>query len=514
MFICTPAQMKIAEANTVEKGETYIGLMEKAGYACAAEILNCCNVKGRNVLLLCGKGGNGGDGFVIARLLCEAGANITAALLCGKPSGIALEEMEKLSGKDVKLINGDDIDISAEYSVIVDAVYGIGFHGELPENVRNIFARLDNTDAFKFAVDIPSGVDSVTGEVSKGIMSFDFTAALGALKTGMKLSPAKNHCGRIKVLDIGISDDCFEKIGFVPRLADEKTAAAAIPLRTEKSHKGNFGRLLIIGGSRNMSGAAALNVTGALRSGAGLVKLASVKNVIDRAGSGIFECTFLELPENGSGAISADSLTELLKAAENSSAVAIGSGLTVCDDTKKITGEIIKCCGRNNIPLIIDADGLNALGSGIDIIKNANCRAVLTPHVGELARLLGKTSAGIIGDRLSAAAELSVKTGAVVIAKGMPTYIVSPDGRAFASFTGNGGLSRGGSGDVLTGVVSGICSSNMGDRIFESAAAGVYIFGLAADLAADKLSMTGMLPSDAAAQLPFAFKIIEKHLSE
>lgn len=516
MFICTPAQMKIAEANAAEKGDTYIGLMEKAGAACAQEILRRRDAAGKNVLILCGKGGNGGDGFVIARLLSEAGAKVTAALMCGKPSGIALEEMEKLSDTDVKIVDGGDIAFSVSYSVIADAVYGTGFHGELPENVRDIFSRLDDLPAFKIAVDIPSGANAITGEISDGTMSFDVTVALGALKTGHKLSPAKDRCGQIVTADIGISDGCFEAIGYVPRLMDEKTAAAAIPPRTEHSHKGSFGRLLIIAGSRDMSGAAALNVTGALRSGAGLVRLAAVKNVIDRVGGGIYECTFTELEENESGAISASDrdLHELMNAAGNSTAVTIGSGLTVCDDTKRITEEMIKYCGEHNIPLIIDADGLNCLGSSIDIIRNANCRAVLTPHVGELSRMLGTDTRTVLSDRLSAAAKAAEITGAVVVAKGMPTYIVSPDGRAYASFTGNGGLSRGGSGDVLTGIISGICSSNLGEHIFGSACAGTYIFGLAADLAADKLSMTGMLPSDAAAQLPFAFKIIEKYLSE
>lgn len=517
MYICTPEQMKAAEANAVSAGQTYIGLMENAGAACAEEILRRCPeiCRGRG-LILCGKGNNGGDGFVIARLLADAGAKITVSLLCGAPSGgIAKEELDKLSGReDISVSSAEETDFSAEYDIICDAVFGTGFHGELPENISEIFARLNRSDAVKIAADIPSGADSITGNVSAGTMDLDFTVTFGAVKCGMTIDPAKKHCGEIITAPIGITEECFESIGFVPVIMDDKAAAKAIPPRNERSHKGCFGKLLIVGGSRNMSGAAALNVTGALRSGAGIVRLASVKSVIDRVGSSVYECTFLETRENDSGAISAESLCDILTAAENSTAAAIGSGMTVCDDSEKIVKEMILFCGSRNIPIIIDADGLNCLGSSIDIIRNANCKAVLTPHPKELSRLLGKSFAEVMADRLRAAKELALKTGAVVAAKGFPTYIVSPDGRARASYTGNGGLSRGGSGDVLTGVISGICASNRGERIFESACAGVYIFGLAADIAADKLSMTGMLPSDAAAQLPFAFKIIGKQLSE
>ncbi len=514
MYICTPEIMKKAEAAADAKGCSYLQLMENAGKACAEEILRRCDVSGRHVLILCGKGNNGGDGFVIARLLAVAGAFVTVSLFGGIPNkGIAAEEFEKnRSADNISVKAAAETDFSACFDIICDAVFGTGFHGTLPDDTAEIFSRLNKTSAMKVAVDIPSGADSITGDVSDGTLICDFTVTFGAVKLGMTLSPAKMHCGEIITAPIGITDECFSGIGFVPELIDEKRAAEAVPARDERSHKGCFGRLLIIGGSRGMSGAAALNVTGALRSGAGLVRLASVSSVIDRTASGIYECTFTGLSENKEGAISSENIPALFAAAENASAIAMGSGMTVCDDTKKIVREMIYFCGCRNIPVILDADGLNCISESIDIIRNANCRAVLTPHPAELARLLGISLPEVMADRLRAAAELSRKTGAVVAAKGYPTFVVSPDGRAGASYTGNGGLSKGGSGDVLTGIISGICTSNKGAKLFESTCSGVYIFGLAADIAAQKLSMTGMLPSDAAAQLPFAFKITEKQL--
>ncbi len=512
-YICTPSQMKIAEANAVKRGGTYIGLMENAGAAAAEEIIRRINVP-RTALIICGKGNNGGDGFVIARLLADKGTAVFVTLPCGKPSGgIAAEEYGRIEGYGgISIISADDTCISDEYDLTADAVFGTGCRGELPENVRELFRRLRKT-GLVLAVDIPSGADSVTGRISEGTLRCGLTVTFGALKTGMTLSPAREYCGETVVKSIGITPECFEHTDYAAYLMTSSIAEKQIPERGQLCHKGTFGKALIAAGSRNMSGAAALNVLGVLRSGAGLVKLASIPCVADRVGSGIYEVTFEELEEKD-GHISKDSIHKLLCAAQDSSVFAIGSGLTCCDDTKAIVRAAVNFCGEKNIPLIIDADGLNCIAGSIDIIRNAKCRAVLTPHPGELARLLELTLSEVTADRLSAAARLARETGAVVIAKGVPTYIISPDKRVCASYTGNGGLSRGGSGDVLTGVVTGICAMNKGERIFECACSAAYIFGLAADIAAEKLSKSGMLPSDAAAQLPFAFKKIRSEKEE
>ena len=510
MFICTPSQMKAAEENAVKyNNQTFDSLMENAA-AAAVEVIEAelsDAVSGR-ILILCGKGNNGGDGFVMARLLADRGATVTVVLMCGEPvTGLAAQKLAVIRQRDdIIICPPENTDTDSHYDLAADAVFGTGFHGELSEDMAEFMKRVQKCCRHVIAVDIPSGADSVTGAVSQGTLNCEYTVAFGSAKVGMLLSPAREYCGRVIIREIGISSECFEKVGNVPFAVDDALAAEMIPQRGTHCHKGSFGRLLIAAGSRDMSGAAALNVTAALRSGAGLVRLASVRSVIDRVGASVYEATFTELPESESGCIAADSIPLLLSSAKGITAAAIGSGLTMCDDTIKLTREFCKFCGENNIPLIIDADGLNCMAGSIDIIRNANCKAVLTPHVGELARLLKTTSDEVMKDRLGAAYELSRLSGAVVCAKGMPTYIVSPDGRAAASFTGNGGLSRGGSGDVLTGIISGICTMNGGERLFECACAGVYIFGTAADIAASELSVTGMLPSDVIAQLPFAFR--------
>lgn len=517
MYIVTPKQMKAAEKLADESGVSYLELMENAGAAAAAEVLKrCSNISGKNVVVLCGKGNNGGDGYVIARHLSEKGAFVTVSLTADKPStGIAYEEYSKISdAPNIKI--GKLCEMSPQScDIMIDAVFGTGFHGDLPDDIKKIFREISTVNAFKLAVDIPSGADSVSGNCSDDVPYFDVTVTFSAVKLGMLHMPARKHCGEIVTADIGITDDMIEKSGGI-QLMDDVTAATAVPERGELCHKGSFGKLLIIAGCGSMSGAAAMNVTGALRSGAGLVRLASVPEVIDRVGSSIYECTFMKLNPNPNGGISAENIPDLAETISKFTCVSLGSGMGMTEDSIKITESVIMTCGEKNIPLIIDADGLNCLAGRIDIIRNANCRAVLTPHPAELGRLLGISSADVLADRQAAAERLAALTGAVVCAKGYPTYITSPEGRTRASFTGNGGLSRGGSGDVLTGIISGLVTSNRCDlpenreKLFDAASAGVCIFGAAADIAADVLSKTGMLPTDAAMALPDVFARLGK----
>ncbi|MCM1579122.1 MAG: NAD(P)H-hydrate dehydratase, partial [Ruminococcus sp.] len=345
----------------------------------------------------------------------------------------------------------------------------------------------------------------------------DFTVTFGALKTGLLLPPGKHRCGKVIAADIEIAPEDFGKIGYVPLLVDSENFDFTdfLPPRHEFSHKGNFGRLGIVAGSEGMSGAAALNLLGALRSGAGIVRIASVEKALNRIMSGIYECMGVALRSNHEGFIGGceENTEKIHRLAGMSDVMAIGSGLGKNPDTLRILSETVNICHRKKIPLIIDGDGLNCLAERIDIISaenKADFPLALTPHPAELARLLNATTAGILSDRLSAAAALSEKTGAVVAAKGYPTYITSPDGRAAASFSGSGGLSRGGSGDLLTGIISGLAAARNGRDLFGTVSGGVYIFGLAAEITAKELSMTGMLPSDTANRLCAAYNLIEK----
>lgn len=346
MYLATPSQMKAAEANAVAAGETYIGLMENAGAAAVQELCRCVDINADSrVLIICGRGNNGGDGFVMARLIADMGARGFVTLPCGAPkSGIALEEYAKIDHSKITFLDTDDERISDRYDAVVDAVFGTGFHGELSADIISLFSRISK-DSFILAADIPSGADSVTGKVSAGTLMCGLTITFGAPKIGMTLLPAQINCGKIIVREIGITESCFENTG-APIMMTDAMAEKCVPARGQSCHKGTFGRLLIIAGSENMSGAAAMNLKAALRSGAGLVKLASVPAVIDRAAAGIYEATFCTLSANESGAISSDGLTKLCSAAENMTVIAMGSGLSCCDDTKELVRGMISFCGE------------------------------------------------------------------------------------------------------------------------------------------------------------------------
>ena len=502
-YIATPEQMKQAEALAAEES-SFKQLMENAGAALAEHVREHFDtVAGRRILVLCGHGNNGGDGFVAARLLCEQNSDVTVVLISEKAStGIAGEEFAELLRQNRAKVTGlGQFKAEDSYDAVIDAVFGTGFHGELPEGVSLLFTMLSGTTAFKVAADVPSGVDCDQGTVSRGTFRADMTVTFGAVKLGMTLDPALFYTGEIVTEPIGIKAEHFEKVGFVPYLMDHTQAVSILPGRNRTSHKGSFGKLLILGGSREYSGAAALCVTGALRSGAGLVSLASVKEVADRVIPRCPECTFTPLIESDRGTISSASLDELEAALDRATVCAAGSGLGCTEDTKRLITELIAMCGEKGVPLILDADGLNCIADDLRLLKKADVTAILTPHPGELARLAGASIKEVLDNRLYYARKVCEESGAIVAAKGSPTFILSPSGRAAAVYTGNGGLSRGGSGDLLTGIIAGILTSRKGDMPFECAAAGAFLFGEAADLTAERLSMTTMLPSDVADDL-------------
>lgn len=507
MFYPTPKQMKQIEAYSDAHGVSYEMLMDNAGAAAAEQIFRLAMERdiSDGVLIFCGKGNNGGDGFVIARCLADAGIKTSVILADGEPATeLAGKKYCALDGCDVMSLT-DNIDeafrLFSSCAVIVDAVYGTGFHGELPPAIKACFSYAERCNAVKLAVDVPSGGNCLTGEASENTLNCDYTITFGYKKIGMLSEPLRSLCGNIIVADIGFTDDQCRSTGYVAEDFTLESALSLIPPRPENAYKNMFGRLLNIAGSRCMSGAAALSTMAALRSGAGLVTSASTAEVLDRISSAFFEATLLPLKAAEDGTISAENVGTLLDFAEKCTAVSIGCGLAVSDDTVKIVSELV-----NNVKctLIIDADGLNCLCRCIDIIRNTKSRLIITPHPGELRRLYKATyGEDAEADRLTMAVELSREYNITVAAKGVPNYIAG-DGRLYICKAGNPGLSRGGSGDVLTGIVAALAAQGLAP--IDAAAAGVHIHGKSADLAAEKLSMQGMLPSDVIANLPYVFR--------
>lgn len=507
MYYVTPSQMKVIENNSDKSGVSYEQLMKNAGSE-LAQFISSLNIDfSGGIVFFCGSGNNGGDGFVAAKYLSEIGQKITVVLMDGDPSTELSAKMYcelSESSSEVLFLN-DNIDkIFSKIStatVIVDSVFGTGFHGEIPPQIKACFSYAQRSLAKKIAVDVPSGGNSTTGEIAEGTLSCDYTVTFANKKIGMEFYPLKKYCGEIVVCNIGIKKECYTNIDRPIIDCELEQIKKLIPERTPLSHKGNFGKLLNISGSKRMSGAAAMSTLAALRCGVGICTLATSKSVAESLSSSIYETMYLPLKENTDGGISSSNIKDLITYAEECTAVAIGCGLSVSDDSQKIVTEIIK---NVSCPIILDADGINCIAPCIDLIKDTRASIIITPHPGELARIFKISVEEALRDRLKLAIKLSSEYGITVVAKGAPTIIAGANGFCYLSRTGNAGLSRGGSGDVLTGMIASFAAQGL--EPVDAAVAGTYLHGLAADMTAEKLSMQGMLPTDVIAELPLMFK--------
>ncbi len=565
MKIVTPKQMRMLEECSEKLGVSRKTLMENAGKA-LAEIIDsyCRNSSGappeeKSIVFLAGKGNNGGDCFAAANILVYRGYRITIINIGGKPSTELAQEMFlRLPGERVEYIDGyrsESVAAAIEVAeldymsipktseldkivgkkelnplekilmqekrrmsliksailganVIVDGVYGTGFRDHLDKNAAGIFAI--GSSAYRIAVDIPSGGNSVTGTVVFGAFEADETVTMGYLKSGMTQYPLRKYCGKITVADIGIPGGALDVLdGERAYYRIERNHLASFPLRRERdSYKGTFGTLLVIAGSSSMRGAASFAALGALRTGVGHVRIASVEKCIDTMSVLVPEATYIELESDDYGFMLFDSSRDaLLKAINNASAVVVGCGMGVTPDTIEITRFVTQ---NAKCPVIIDADGINCIASDIDILLGKKTDIVITPHVGEMARLLNCDNALISNNRIVVAEKYAEKYGVTVVLNGAGTLIANRRVTA-ANHTGNPGMSVGGSGDILAGIIGSLVAQ--GCSVYDSACAGAYIHGLAGDAAAEKLGMESMLPRDIIDCLSDSFRILKEKKS-
>lgn len=504
--IYTTFQMREAENRSAEFGVSLGELMDNAGNALADTVLRLFGEYAKSAVVLCGNGNNGGDGFVCAEKLSKSEITPTVVAFSEPKTELAINAYNHLSD-GIEVLKSTDIEVWDRINcadVIIDAVFGTGFRGELPENAADIFRLCSASNAKIIACDVPSGVDAKSGEVSEGTMRCCATVAFQAVKAGCVIYPAADYCGEIITADIGIPEQVSDAISSVSilGLSDVKKL---INHRPKNAHKGTFGKLLCICGSRRYTGAAALSVMAAVRSGAGLCCVASVKSVVDSLSGSVYEPIWLPLSEdeNGFAAFDEKDLELLAEEIEKASAVLFGCGLGNNENTLRTLEFIIE---HAECPVIIDADGLNALSRRIDILRKARTDIILTPHPAELARLTGQETRYVLADRFSAAKKLSDEYGAVVCAKSAAT-IISANGRLFLNLTGNTGLSKGGSGDMLAGMIASFCAQGMSAQ--RSACVGVYVLGLAADRLSEKISERGMTATDVLRFLPSLFKEFE-----
>ncbi len=515
MILLTSDEMRQVEQYTAKYGLSYQRMMENAGAACARNIRNIVqneNMTKRNAVIVCGKGNNGGDGFVVARKLNENGYSVCVILASGYPDSPESTYMYKLvidSSIPTIWYDADKlkaIGIIKNADIIVDAVFGFSFYGNLSDDMKMLLGEMSNANGIKFAIDIPSGVYCDSGYNDPGCFKADYTIAISALKPAHIVHPATDCCGDIIIANIGIPEDSYNLVKDSLYTYNKHEVSYLFPKRDENSNKGSFGHLLCICGSRNMIGAAELCVSAALRSGAGLVTAAFPESAYLPLATKLTEALLMPLPENEEGTFGENAAQKLIPLLDKYDAIVMGPGIGVNTDTETLLKAVIQ---NAKVPVIVDADGINIIAKNIDILQSANSKVILTPHPKEMSRLTGTPTEIIQSDRIGWARKFSMENGVYLVLKGSNTVVSEPGTKkTYVNASGNNGLAKGGSGDVLAGLIGGFVVQDF--SLTDAVTAAVYIHGHTADIVADNLSKTGMLPSDLIKELPSVLGAFEK----
>ena len=510
MKIVTAAQMRAIEARSEESGVSTDTLMENAGLAVARIARRMVGPPtGVQVVVLVGPGNNGGDGLVTARHFQRWGARTTAYLCRDRNSNNS--KLSEALNAGVRVVRASDDPHLSELKaglgsahLVVDAILGTGrarpISGVL-EAVLNALSdvREAKTDSRLLALDLPTGLDCDTGEVDPVCVASDVTVALGYPKRGHVGFPAASFTGQLEVADIGIPAGLDGDVRL--KLMTHDWARSALPERPADSHKGTFGRAMIVAGSRNFLGAAHLAATAAGRVGAGLVTIAIPESLVSSVAPSAIEPTFLPLPESGAGIVSANAAGMILDSLDGYSGLLVGCGLGQANETRRMVGRLL-LSGAELPSTVVDADGLNALSRMIpEWREHWPSRAILTPHPGEMARLTGESTES---SRLDSALEAAASWNKTVVLKGANTVIAHPDGSAMLSPFANPALATAGTGDVLAGAIAGLLAQ--GASLEDASQLGVYLHALAGERVSKELGDTGVLASDLLPALPRAIR--------
>lgn len=490
MKVALAEQMRAIDQRTqVEFGIPGTLLMERAALALideARELLG--ELVGKRIYLYCGKGNNGGDGLAAARLFLETGAIITGVLLFpkGQYRGLAMENLERAAKYGVNLrdwetINDQELQAA---DLIIDAVLGTGAVGPATGVAAAAIERINCSGRPVLAVDLPSGIGIDSGEVPGPAVRARRTVTFGLAKPGLLIFPGAEYAGDITIKTIGFPSQLLEAAELKIESLSSAECGSLLPRRKATAHKGSAGHVLVIGGSSGMTGALALATMGALRSGGGLVTAAL------RPG--------LSFPEKPLEIISG-TWQDLGNSWQRYSSIVIGPGLSTAPDGAVMLAQVLN---QTSAPLIIDADGLNLLASGVRLPDRPGNPTVLTPHPGEMSRLTGLSIAAIQADRMGIARRFASQWGVTVVLKGARTVIAAPDGSCYINVTGNPGMATAGMGDVLAGVIGGLIAQGLSATT--AAVVGCYLHGLAGDRVAARLGMAGLIADDLLPEIPQA----------
>lgn len=512
MRVVTSAQIaELDRRATAEYGISPAALMDQAGRRVAEVVSNHLRDHGgRGVVVLAGRGNNGGDGLVAARYLRSAGFQVAAftladeqeargearqALEAARDAGVPLTTVARASAAGVE--KG-----MAATDVIVDALFGTGFRGPAQGEAAALIELANQTGKPIVAVDIPSGLQADTGRSEGPCIRAAATVTMGLPKIGLLVYPGAEAAGTIYVADIGYPDVLADDPAIPTHLVTAAMVRSLVPLRAPDTHKGTYGRVLVIAGSVGFTGAAALTSLGALRTGAGLVTVGVPQSVYPIVAAKVTEGMPTPLAD-AAGAIAAQARDQIAELAANADVIALGPGLSRSDGVRAVVESLL----QGDRPLVIDADALNVLAGRARVLSQSRAPVVITPHPGELGRLVNRSTAEIQTDRLGAARAAAAQFRAVVLLKGARTVVAAPDGQAYIVPTGNPGMATGGMGDVLTGAVAALIGQ--GRQLVEAAYGGAYLHGLAADLIAEGRGQVGILASEVADHLPMAIHRVQ-----
>lgn len=482
-------------------------LMDNAAQAVAEAVHEALTaLEGERVVIFCGGGNNGGDGLGAARWLQSYGVSVRAfvvgAALDAVQGDAAMElAMFTKAGGRVEALSTEDDWVLAELAaskadVLVDALLGTGFHGELEGDVLRACELLNKSEKYILAVDIPTGVNADNGAVSENAVRADHTVTMALVKTGLLLYPGREYCGDIELADISMPVKLVEEYKSDKYRLTDEIVRELLPLRKANAHKGDAGRVVICAGSPGYTGAAALASDAAVKAGAGLVSLYTPLSSRDVLAIKLTEVMVHGLLERMPGILGGGAASDVASSAEAADVLAIGPGLGTSESTQEAVRTILQ---KITTPVVIDADALTALAGHTEILAAMQAQKVLTPHPGEMARLTGLEIAEIEADRINVAKKYAEEWQAIVVLKGAPTVIGCPNGTVYVNSTGNSSLATGGSGDVLTGIIAGLAAQEI--SLQEAAICGVYLHGLAAELTGIDI---GLAAGELAALLPQA----------
>ena len=516
MYLVTAQEMKEMDRLTIESfGIPGIVLMESAGRGTVDALFrHFPDIGHMKVGIAAGRGNNGGDGFVIARYLASEHIELAVYLLSQR------ELVRGDAGANLKLLDQMGVpvheipDLAAleshqarmrECDLWIDAMLGTGLKSDVRGLFKEIIEILNTLQKPVVAVDIPSGLDSDTGRPRGCCTRATVTVTFGLPKIGHIVLPGTEFVGTLEVVDIGIPPAVVDEVGPKHHLLTREVIRPCFRSRAPQSHKGTTGHLLVIGGSPGKTGAAVMTGRSAMRVGAGLVTIGIPKSLNTAMESQLTEVMTEPLPENTGQTLGLSAYERIMSLLENKKGLAIGPGMGTAGPTQNLVKKLIQ---TSPVPIVIDADGLNALVGSLECLKGLNVPVVMTPHPGEMARLVGTTPLQVQQERISEARNFATTHNVCLVLKGAKTIIARPDNTVLINPAGNPGMASGGMGDVLTGMIAGLIVQGL--PVNEAVNAGVYLHGCAADFLARTMGRVGFIASDVIEILPRQIKVLEE----